>query len=73
MYAKFQKKVGSKVAKLKLFHKTGSLTQPCKHRYVSFLPLISKVIGKVIRNHASALLALKKFDFDFNFLPFLFD
>ena len=37
-----------KVANLKPLHKKGSLTQPCNCRPISLLPLIPKVIEKVI-------------------------
>ena len=47
-----------KVAKL---YKKGSLTQPCNYRPISLLPLISKVIEKVIHNQTSTFLNSKKF------------
>ena len=42
-----------KVAKLKPLYKKGSLTQPCSYRPISLLPLISKVIEKVIHDQTS--------------------
>ena len=42
-----------KVAKLKPLYLKGSLTQPCNYRPISLLPLISKVITKVIHNQTS--------------------
>ena len=42
-----------KVAKLKPLYKKGFLTQPCNYRPISLLPLISKVIKKVIHNQTS--------------------
>ena len=48
-----------KVAKLGPLYKKGSLTQPCNYRPISLLPLISKVIEKVIHNQTSTLLNSK--------------
>ena len=48
-----------KVAKLKPLYKKGSLTEPCKYGPIFLLPLISKVIEKVIHNQTSAFLDLK--------------
>ena len=39
-----------KVAKLKSLYKKGSVTDPCNYRPISLLPLISKVIEKVIHD-----------------------
>ena len=39
-----------KIAKLKPLYKKGSKTDPKKYRPVLLLPLVSKVIGKVIHN-----------------------
>ena len=49
-----------KVAKLGHFTKKGSLTQPCNYRPISLLPLISKVIEKVIHDQTSTFLNSKK-------------
>ena len=43
-----------KLAKLKPIYKKGSLTEASNYRSISLLPLISKVIEKVIRDQASA-------------------
>ena len=48
-----------KVAKLKPLYKKGSVTEPCNYRPISLLPLISKVIEKVIHDQTSAFLNLK--------------
>ena len=48
-----------KVAKLKPLYKKGSVTDPCNYRPKSLLPLISKVIEKVIHNQTSTFLNLK--------------
>ena len=45
-----------KVAKLKPLYKKGSLTEPCNYRPISLLPLVSKVIEKVIYDHTSPFL-----------------
>ena len=45
-----------KVAKLKPLYKNGSLTQPCNYRPRFLLPLISKVIEKVVHDQASTFL-----------------
>ena len=45
-----------KVAKVKPLYKKGSLTLPCNHRPKALLPLISKVIEKVIHEQASTFL-----------------
>ena len=45
-----------KVAKLKPLYKKGSLTLPCNYRPISLLPLMSKVIEKVIHEQASTFL-----------------
>ena len=48
-----------KVAILKQLYKNGSLCQPCNCRPIYLLPLISKVIEKVIHDQASTFLNLK--------------
>ena len=48
-----------KVAKLKPLYKKGSVTDPCNYRPISLLPLISKVIEKVIHNQTSTFLNSK--------------
>ena len=48
-----------KVAKLKPLYKKGSLTKPCNYRPISLLPLISKVIEKVIHDPTSISLNSK--------------
>ena len=45
-----------KLAKLKPIYKKGSLTEACNYRPISLLPLISKVIEKVIHDQTSAFL-----------------
>ena len=45
-----------KVAKLKPLYKKGSLTLPCNYRPISLLPLMSKVIEKVVHEQASTFL-----------------
>ena len=52
----FCKVVFCKVAKLKPLYKKGSLTQPCNYRPISLLPLIFKVIEKVIHDQTSTFL-----------------
>ena len=47
------------VAKLEPLCKKGSLTEPCNYRPISLLPVILKVIKKVIHNQASTFLNLK--------------
>ena len=49
-----------KVAKLRPLYKKGSLTQPCNYRPISLLPLISKVIEKVIHDQTSTFLNSKQ-------------
>ena len=49
----------SKVAKLKPLYKKGSVTDPCNYRPISLLPLISKVIEKVIHNQTNTFLNSK--------------
>ena len=49
-----------KVAKLRSLYKKGSLTQSCNYRPISLLPLISKVIEKVIHDLTSTFLNSKK-------------
>ena len=48
-----------KVAKLKPLYEKGSLTQPCNYKPMPLLPLIFKVIEKVIQDQASTFLNLK--------------
>ena len=48
-----------KVAKLKPLNKKSSLTQSCNYRPMSLLPLISKVIEKVIHDQTSTFVILK--------------
>ena len=48
-----------KLAKLKPLYKKGSVTEPCNYRPISFWPLISKVIEKVIHNQTSTFLNWK--------------
>ena len=50
-----------KVAKLWPLYKKVSLTQSFNYRPISLLPLISKVIEKVIHNQTSTFLNSKKF------------
>ena len=45
-----------KIVKLKSIHKKGSLTEASNYRSISLLPLISKVIKKVIHDQTSAFL-----------------
>ena len=45
-----------KVAKVKPLYKKGSLALPCNYRPISLLPLISKVIEKVIHEQAGTFL-----------------
>ena len=47
------------VAKLKPLYKKGSVTEPCNYRLISLLPLISKVIEKVIHDQTSTFLNSK--------------
>ena len=47
------------VAKLKSLYKKGSFTEPCNHRPISLLPLISKVTEKVIHDQTSTFLNSK--------------
>ena len=47
-----------KIAKFKSLYKKVSLTLPCSYRPISLLPLISKVIEKVIHKQASTFLNL---------------
>ena len=42
-----------KVAKLKALYKKGSLTESCNYRPISLLPLISKVLEKVIHDQTN--------------------
>ena len=49
-----------KIAKLKLLYKIGSKTEPKNYRPVSLLPLVSKVIDKVIHNQTKIFLNKNK-------------
>ena len=49
-----------KGAKLRPLYKKGSLTQPCNYEPISLLPLISKVIEKVIHDQPSLFLNSKQ-------------
>ena len=46
-----------KIAKLKPIYKKGSFTEASNYRPISLLPLISKVIEKVIHDQTSAFLS----------------
>ena len=46
-----------KIAKLKLLFEKGSKTNPSNYRPISLLPLISKIIGKLIQEHTSSFLS----------------
>ena len=48
-----------KVAELKPLYKKGSLTQPCNYRPLSLLPLISKVIEKLMHDQTGTFLNSK--------------
>ena len=48
-----------KVVKLKPLYKKGSVIEPCNYRPISLLPLISKVIEKVIHDQTSTFLNSK--------------
>ena len=48
-----------KVAELKPLYKKGSVTEPCNYRPISLLPLLSKVIEKVIHDQTSTFLNSK--------------
>ena len=48
-----------KETKLKPLYKKGSVTEPCNYRPISLLPLISKVMEKVIRDQTSTFLNSK--------------
>ena len=50
-----------KVAKLMPFYKKDSSAHPCNYRPISLLPLISKVIEKVIYDQASTFLTRKTY------------
>ena len=52
-----------KVAKLKLLYKKVSLTQPCIYRPISLLPLLFKVIVKVIHDQTTTFLNSKHYTF----------
>ena len=70
-----------KVAELKPLYKKGSLTEPCNYRNKSLLPLLSKVMKKVIHDQTSTFLNSKNFLYTYQpgfrekafrgFLPFL--
>ena len=49
-----------KIAKLKPLYQKGSKTDPQNYRPVSFLPLVSKVIQKVIHNQTEIFLSKDK-------------
>ena len=49
-----------KVAELKPLYKKGSLTEPCNYRLKSLLPLLSKVMKKVIHDHKQVLSWIRK-------------
>ena len=48
-----------KVVKLKPLYKKGSLAKPCNYSPISMLPIISKVIEKIIHNQTSIFLNSK--------------
>ena len=48
-----------KVTKLNPLYKKGSLIEPCNYRPISLLPLVSKVIEKVIHDQTSTFLNSK--------------
>ena len=56
-----------KVARLKPLSKKGSLTEHCNYRPISLLPLISKVIEKVIHDQASTFLNSKNLLYTYQF------
>ena len=72
-----------KVAKLKPPYKKGSLTQPCNYKPMSLLPLIFKVIKKVVQDQTSTFSEIQKFIMllpiwfsekpFYRFLPFSFE
>ena len=52
-----------KIAKLKLIFKRGARTDPKNYRPISFLPLVSKIIGKSIQFQIEDYLNMKKLIF----------
>ena len=56
-----------KLIKLKSIYKKGSLTEASNCRFISLLPLISKVIKKVIHYQASALLNSRNLLYNYQF------
>ena len=52
--------INCKIAKLKLLYEKGSKTDPENYRPVSHLPLVSKVIEKVIHNQTKIFLSKNK-------------
>ena len=54
-----KKTKNNKVSKLNPLYKKASLTQPCNYRTISLLPLISKVMEKVIQDQTSTFLNLR--------------
>ena len=54
-----------KVTKLNPLYKKGSLIEPCNYRPISLLPLVSKVIEKVIHDQTSTFLNSKSLLYTF--------
>ena len=54
-----------KIAKLKPIYKKGSLTEASNYRAISLLPLISKLIEKVIHDQTSAFLNSRNFLYNY--------
>ena len=54
-----------KIVKLKPIYKKGSLTEASNYRPISLLPLISKVIEKVIHDQTSAFLNSRHFLYNY--------
>ena len=52
--------INCKIGKLKLLKEKGSKTDPENYRPVSHLPLVSKVIEKVIHNQTKIFLSKNK-------------
>ena len=59
-----------KIAKLKPIYKKGSLTEASNYRPISLLPLISKVIEKVIHDQTSAFLEIQEIYYTISNLVF---